>query len=97
MIVVSLPVFLPQVISQVKPKKRKLLALPLPLAEENPSASSEIQAIDRVETEVVDDSVSERTQYFTTAKNLLITGSNAVERLMSSYKGKTDAILNYVI
>lgn len=35
---------------------------------------------------VVQDSISERTQYFTTAKNLLLTGSNAVERLMSSYK-----------
>ncbi|CAH0549288.1 unnamed protein product [Brassicogethes aeneus] len=33
-----------------------------------------------------DDTVSERTHYFTTAKNLLLTGSNAVERLMSSYK-----------
>ncbi|KAK9876399.1 hypothetical protein WA026_012710 [Henosepilachna vigintioctopunctata] len=32
------------------------------------------------------DCISERTHYFTTAKNLLITGSNAVERLMSSYK-----------
>ncbi|KAB0791533.1 hypothetical protein PPYR_03333 [Photinus pyralis] len=32
------------------------------------------------------DNVGERTQYFTTAKNLMLTGGNAVERLMSSYK-----------
>ena len=33
-----------------------------------------------------DGGIGQRTQYFTTAKNLLISGSDAIERLMTSYK-----------
>ena len=36
-----------------------------------------------------DSGVSERTQYYATAKNLMMSGADAMERLMTSYKGDT--------
>ncbi|KAL3271459.1 hypothetical protein HHI36_021945 [Cryptolaemus montrouzieri] len=56
-----------------------VVSLPILLSATKPSKIND-------ELSTGQDSVSERTHYFTTAKNLLITGSNAVERLMSSYK-----------
>ena len=36
-----------------------------------------------------DSGVSERTQYYATAKNLMMSGADAMERLMTSYKVRT--------
>jgi ATP-binding cassette subfamily D (ALD) protein 2 len=35
------------------------------------------------------DSVADRTEYYTTAKNLLTSGADAMERLMTAYKVTT--------
>ena len=36
--------------------------------------------------ENVGDNVASRTEYYTTAKNLLVSGADAMERLMTAYK-----------
>lgn len=36
-----------------------------------------------------DDTVADRTEYYTTAKNLLTSGADAMERLMTAYKVDT--------
>jgi ATP-binding cassette subfamily D (ALD) protein 2 len=48
------------------------------------------------------DSVADRTEYYTTAKNLLTSGADAMERLMTAYKVKLEIpkirlLKNYII
>ena len=40
-----------------------------------------------------DSGVSERTQYYATAKNLMMSGADAMERLMTSYKAKKTQLI----
>ena len=40
-----------------------------------------------------DSGVSERTQYYATAKNLMMSGADAMECLMTSYKVRTTKII----
>ncbi|CAG9861681.1 unnamed protein product [Phyllotreta striolata] len=77
-IVVSLPILL-ATNNRRKAHTNSLLSIP------DLTSRKSLEADDRP-ADTVEDSVSDRTHYFTTSKNLLITGSDAVERLMSSYK-----------
>lgn len=83
MIVVSLPILLSATNKRRVAKKGKIPNI-LALTTTEDESISKIVA--EGNEEFVEDNVSDRTHYFTTAKNLLLTGSSAVERLMSSYK-----------
>lgn len=68
-----------------------VVSLPILLAKQgkfvdNTNESSKVHSASGTALVASSDNIGERTQYFTTAKNLMITGGNAVERLMSSYK-----------
>lgn len=83
MIVVSLPILLSATNKRRVVKKGKIPnILALTASDDDFAAKPKEEGAE----EFVEDNVSDRTHYFTTAKNLLLTGSNAVERLMSSYK-----------
>lgn len=59
-----------------------MVSLPI-LTTSLPNEANERSNVIKADNEL---GVSERTQYFTTARNLLLSGADAIERLMSSYK-----------
>lgn len=91
MIVVSLPILLAASCPKAPPTNRPSPLLnSLALSASSDSALAIPASLDHAPSDPAhsdaSETVAERTHYFTTAKNLLLTGSNAVERLMSSYK-----------
>lgn len=65
-----------------------MISLPVLMGIQKPAESTEqMVALKPNEVRLMqDEGISERTQYLTTARNLLISGADAIERLLSSYK-----------
>lgn len=89
LVVVSLPILLASNGKQraVTAEEDKYTSSSMSLGQSSEfGLSSSLATSNSGESSANSDSIGERTQYYTTAKNLMMTGGNAVERLMSSYK-----------
>lgn len=64
-----------------------MVMISLPILFSTANANTELKEVNDKDIVVVQTAgISERTEYLTTARNLLLSASDAVERLMSSYK-----------